>query len=207
MRTRQRTSDGTEVFPVLMRWVACLLATASPALACPTGADLADGIAIKDDDDTTEVYRKGGGNTVVVDVTYSDGFQAQNTFIHGVYLRQLADVIDGVVQVSTALSTSYASDPPEPAAGASGILQTKVGSPVDGFVPEVQGYAWNSAATYQIGACTYAAIQGTLTYKSDGIDVTETVEYIPELGIGLLTEYAEVGFDTDRYIYTDIFAK
>lgn len=188
-----------------MRWIV-LLALPAPAFACPTGADMTAGVVLTLEDGTQEVYRRTAPDLVVVDVTFTDGFQSQNTLIHGTYVKRLADLNDGVVNLTDAWLTIYESPPPQPAPGIRGAIQTQAGTLGD-FEAEVQSYTWGKADQMTIGDCRFEGITGVLTYKTEMSEVTETITYLRELGIGLLLSYAEPGFDTDVYTYTGIAAR
>jgi len=92
-----------------MRWFILCLATASPAIACPVAGDLTTGILATSADGTTELYQHGTGDDVLVTATYSDGYQSANLLIHGAYVKQLASLTDGVLDIPTALRTDTAS--------------------------------------------------------------------------------------------------
>jgi len=189
-----------------MRWI-LLLALPAPAFACPTGADMANGVLLASSDGTTEVHKQAAAGLTIVDVTFSDGHQSQNTFIHGTFIKQLADVEDGFLDIRSALQTVYDTPPPIPAPGDSGVINTRSGSLADGMDAEVQTYWWGEVGEMTIGNCRYAAIEGVLTYRSDDSDVRETIAYLPELGIGLLTSYQDVGNDPETYTYLTITAQ
>ena len=183
------------------------LATATAALialldhaTCPTPADLASGIGTKLDDGQTEVHTSAAKDIVQVDVRYNDGTNDGSVmqFGHGLYLRNVIPVEDGVLRIGQ--QEKYASDAtlrkwakPEPNAAWSNTRP-------DGGTSQS-----GPMQTVQIGKCAYDGFKITISFADDP-NYVEVYTYLPTLGIGLLTTIIENG-DTDAYRYVSIAAK
>lgn len=171
MRTRQRIADGTAVFLVLMRWVVIALATASPALACPTTADLKTGILVTETDGATQVFHDVGNNTILQSGSFGPGEHYQNKLVHGVHPLQIANLENGAIDVGSAILTNYGiplKDIPKPQPNSSVTLDTTVQTATEPTYADKQVHTLTAPSTFDVGGCRYKSVPGRLTYTSDG---------------------------------------
>ena len=116
-------------------------------------------------------------------------------FGHGIYLRNVIPIEGGVLRMGE--QEKYASDATlrswaEPVPNATwSNTRSDGGSAKSGPVKKLR-----------VGNCTYDGFTVTLGFADDP-NYVEVYDYIPSLGIGLLTEILENG-TTDRYRYTSI---
>ncbi len=192
MPARKGVAYGATVFSVLIRLVFLFAVVGQVAGACPTGADLASGIRIIDGDGAVEVVQDLGNGVVAQEIDFGGGEIAKNQLIKGVYVSKLTLEVDGVIDLSSLLEVTYdrppaAMSPPTP--GLVNRFQTTVTDTTSSYV-EVQEHRWGEVAPFSIGACTFDSLEGQIRYVSEVSTIVETVRYLPELGIGILTAYA-----------------
>lgn len=176
---------------------ACILASSWAAAACPTQQDMTTGIVTTTDDGQVEVHKTATKDMVQVDVRYNDGTDDGSVmqFAHGLFLRNVIAIEGGVLRVGQ--QEKYASDAtlrlweaPKPNASWSNEQP-------DG------GIATSGPVTaLRIGGCTYDSFEVTIGFADDPTYV-EIYDYIPSLGIGLLTDTIESG-NRERYRYVSI---
>ncbi len=187
-------------------FLACVIAT--PAMAsCPVGADLASGIRLVQADGTTDDYRALRPGVVETISTYTDGYVARTLLGQGIYVLEVADVVDGSVDPYTQAVFAFrmaASDMPLPDPN----TQMKFGTTVrdgGGLYPENIVIDWGDRAAVTYGKCSYAMIPGTFSHTSDDYDHQEVVHYLPELGISVLHSYFDDEMtEADIYPVADI---
>lgn len=189
--------------------IAALMA-ATPALAdCPTGADLATGIRITETDGTVQVYQQAGPGVVQVDLTWPDGSRSRNLLARGTHVLQLADIENGSLLPDSIVNTAYpvgAADLPLPTPNGRWDVQTTVRGYGE-IYREDQSQRWGPLAKFTIGACSYAVLDGKVTYTSDDdFVITEGIYYFTDLGIGLLYSYDDTETDPDTYTFRSIEA-
>ncbi|MEL7115107.1 MAG: hypothetical protein AAGP08_05865 [Pseudomonadota bacterium] len=186
-----------------------LPALAQAQEACPTAADLQAGIVFDIGEGEKEVYKDIGNG--VIEVTYSDteGFESRTLLGQGVYLLELVDLEDG--QPVPISRTTYSHkltpvDMPKPSPNSS--WTSEVVSLNDGNLErEVHDHRFGAAGNITLGACTYDKIRVTVHYD-DGDNSVDTLEYLPDLGVGLLVGVAYDNGDGTRtddvYRYFDV---
>lgn len=179
---------------------------AGPALACPTAADLNTGITTIETDGTTSVYRNIEPGIVAQEIDFKDGSFGKNQLAQGVYVLRLAIEDGGVLDLQSIYATTYdrpVTELPLPKPGLTMTMRTTVTTTDDSY-KEQQQHAWGPLETVTIGECAFNGITGTIEYKSGFDPFTETVLYLPDLGIGLLTAYAYEGEAPEIYEYVSI---
>lgn len=187
---------------------ACLGVSASIAAACPQAADLAGGVRVSEADGVTHVFRNAGGGVVTVDSDYQDGAIGKNQLARGVYVLRLAVEDSGVLDVASIFETSYhvgLAALPLPKPKLRQTLDTTVTTSAERYA-ERQDQVWGVISPVMIGACQYDGLTGQITYTNDIETFTETILYLPEIGIGLLAASQYVDELAETYVFTDISA-
>lgn len=177
---------------------------AGPAFAeCPVSGDLSTGIRATLDDGTYEDFLVLDNGLVEMVGHYDDDYTTRYFLAHGTYVVQAIDVEGGKPIPDTRWTYSYPINPTElPVPEADARWSGKVaGLDSGGAFQETHSHRWGVATTVSYGSCRYDMILGTLVYKGDGYEFSEEVQYLPELGIGLLTGFFEEAEDVDD-IYT-----
>ncbi|WP_341366945.1 hypothetical protein [Yoonia sp. BS5-3] len=185
-----------------------LSAVAAPAIAeCPAAGDLSGGIRAYTDDGGYEDYQSLRDGVVEINVVYDDGYTGRMLLAQGTYILDAVDTENGKPVADTRLTYAYpvnAQDMPIPQADArwSGRINLR---DLDGVFQESQSHRWGPVTRATFGACSYDTIVGKIDYKGDGYSFQEEIQYLPELGIGLLTGYTDAaeGID-DVYTYISI---
>lgn len=175
----------------MIRWIAPFAVCASPALACPTAADLPAGIRATQSDGAYEIYQTADALTVNQTAVFAENERGLNTLIKGVYVARLSFEMDGVLELDSVLATTYSDGPrnlPIPTPSLKQQFQTSVAS-IDGVYSETQNHVWGPMQKVTIGDCTFDAITGRVTYNDGNNRFVETILYLPAVGIGLLTAY------------------
>lgn len=166
------------------------LAAAETAMAqagCPTGADLGRGIRVEFADGSTETFRDLGGGMIMVDGVDQDGFGYQMELGHGLHLMSYANADGNVVDTQSKITYDYGLPVealPLPTPG--GRWSTPV-TVLDqyGTRSEPQTHVWSQVSRVDIGGCSYDMIEAVISYKT-GDGYRESVEYLPQLGMGYL---------------------
>ncbi len=165
---------------------------ATPCWAdCPVGADLADGIQITIDDGTVELYRAQSPERVETMTTYPDGFVVRTITANGIYVTEVADMINGKVDLEARTTYRFpmkAADMPAPAPGSTWQVNTSGDDGYDTFSDSI-AVSWGSETNITYADCAYRMIPGTLRYSTD--DYSEVIHYLPELGFAVLASYSE----------------
>jgi len=188
-------------------WLGCPLALPVQAFACPTAADMERGVVFYLDDGSTQVHRSAPDGFVIVDVTYDTGERAQNVFHYGVFIQSLTPIEDGVVRMSDAWTYAYRSKPPFPEPNSTGQLVAATGSRDAGYSDETQKFVWGAPTMMRLGSCRYQVIQGQFHYDGSNYQAEETINFLPELGTGILTRYSDESGATDTYKVDRIVAR
>ncbi|MEO0691425.1 MAG: hypothetical protein AAFY90_00955 [Pseudomonadota bacterium] len=182
---------------ILTATVAFIIAPFIAHAACPTQADMAKGVVTKTDDGQVEIHKTAAKDMVQVQVQFNDGTQDGSImqFGHGIYLRNVIPIEGGVLRMAD--QEKYASD-----------------ATLRSWAAPVPNAAWSNTRAdggtaksgpmkkVRVGNCAYDGFTVTLGFADDP-NYVEVYEYIPSLGLGLLTEILENG-DRDRYRYTSI---
>ncbi|MEX0371648.1 MAG: hypothetical protein AB3N09_13530, partial [Tateyamaria sp.] len=167
----------------LIRCIAALAVwlSATPVLAaCPTAANLKDGIVTRTSDGDVEVHRQTVPGIIQVDIRFGDGTGDGSVmqFGQGLYLRNIIPIESGVMQLGQ--QEKFASD-----------------ATLRAWAKPVPSARWSNGRadggtarsgpmrSYSLDGCTYDSFEVTLTFADDPT-YTETYTYLPTLGIGLL---------------------
>lgn len=190
-----------------MRSLLALLLLSTPALAdCPDAGDLASGIQVGEDDGTVHIFRDLGNGVVEQTGTYTDGYTFRTLLAQGVHVLQLSDTENGKVIPDSIANTAYpdnAADLPVPAAGMTWQVNTTINAYGDIYAEE-QSQVWGQPTSLSVGACTFNALPGKITYVSDGDVIVESLYFLPDAGFALLVGYDDTGGDPSVYTYTSI---
>lgn len=189
---------------MLMRQSIAAIATmvvAWPALAaCPTAADLKDGIVTRTSDGDVEVHRQTVPGIIQVDIRFGDGTGDGSVmqFGQGLYLRNIIPIEDGVMQLGQ--QEQLASDATLRAWAAPAPNAQWSNTRADGGTARS-----GPMRSYSLDGCTYDSFEVTMTFADDPT-YTETYTYLPTLGIGLLIKSVD-SQSTETYRYVSIAAR
>ena len=190
-----------------MRWLVPIL-LAGPALAdCPTADDLATGIRVTETTGDYSTYRDAGDGVVEVTISFEGEDTALNQLARGVYVLRLASTEDDVLILSSVIASDYGMAPadlPLPAPNTENSFEVRSTS-FDWSGTETQTHRWGADKTVTIGDCTWRAIPGTLDYETELETWSETVLFLPDLGLGLLTSITDAN-ETQTFTFTSIEA-
>lgn len=166
---------------------------------CPLAADLAAGIAFDIGEGDTEVYRAANDGVIEVLYTGSDGFQSRTLLGQGVYLLELIDMQNDVPDPSTRTTYTHSFTPAKmPVPKPNGAWVSEVAVLDQGRIDrEVHDHRFGPAGQLTIGSCTYNKIRVTVRYDDEDKSV-DTVDYLTDLGIGLLVGVAYDNGDGTR---------
>ena len=191
-----RTARPIAGGPSLTGTLALALALA-PALAaearCPVAADLASGIRFVYGDDTSEVYRAGAGGAVVVDGYTGDTLDRRLTLLHGVFLTRYAPIAPDGAEAAGVSLYDFPPDTPPPAPGTtwSGLPRlSEAGQSRD----EPQTHVAGPLRSVEIAGCPYEAFDISVDF-GELAGYSESLVFMPDLGIGYLAGYANDGGD------------
>lgn len=190
-------------------------ALAMPALAqdqtCPTGADLATGIAFEMAGGDREVYRAGDtDSTVEVNFTAPDGYASRILLGKGIYLLEFAEIVDGQPDLEGRITYGHAFPPPQmPDPKPEGRWVSQVAT-LDAGEPytEVHNHKFGPMTELTLGTCRFDMIPITVHYDDEETTV-DHLEYLPELGLALLagSDYDDEDGERQRDVYTYLSAK
>lgn len=171
---------------------------------CPTGDDLAGGIAFTGPDGEREVFTSLGDGMISSSYLYPDGYATEALLAHGVYLIELLTLAgtDGETRTQYEFPMDIKDIQP-PEAGASWEVMV---SATDGTnnVFERQVYTFGTVEQHLYGECAYQVIPFTAEY-STAPDSVQTYHYLPKLGLSYLFHSVDpIGEAT--YPYTEIEA-
>ena len=192
-----------------MRTLATLIAlAATPAIACPTADDLATGIRVTEPDDLQSIFKSVGPDLVEVTIEFDVNDVSRNQLVHGVYIRRLSSIYEGSLDFESVWLTDYSQDIaslPLPVPGLEQSFKTTIYSFTESY-PETQAQSWGPLEEVTYGDCTTPVINGTIVYDNKYGPVTETIAYLPDMGIGLLTSYADGDEEPEIYEIVQIEA-
>ena len=190
-----------------MKCFAPLIALALPTVApagCPTAADLDTGILFRTLDGDTELFRRVSEDVVLS--TY-DGGNAQSRVLlgQGLYVLDNVGLAEGEVLPEAQVRVSFpmpAAEMPRPTPGGDWAVDVIV---EEGGVsePEHQSYAFGPLTEVALGNCTFDMVPVVQTYSPDPYEVTDRVNWLPELGVSYLVQSSHAHGE-DRYIYTSV---
>ena len=190
-------------------FAACLLAplfAPLPAAACPTAADLDTGVRVHSPDGSVETFTRLNKDVIVSEFRFEPGEGSRSLLAQGIYLIQINDVYGDEIDTKARTTYTYTKLPgtlPVPTPG--GAWNTRVVIlDEDGLGTERQQISFGQAGTRTIGACSYDTVPITVVYPDD--DYSETLEYLPELGLAILTSAQDVGAEADVYSFERIEA-
>lgn len=191
----------------MLRTALVLFAFALPGnlqAQCPTGDDLAGGIAFTGPDGEREVFTALGDGLVAASYRYPDGYATEAVLAHGAYLVELLDLVGTDGETRTRYEFPMAiSDIKLPEAGGTWDVLVAVSDGRNNVV-ERQVYVFGALEEHRFGDCAYDVIPYTAEY-STAPDVTETYHYLPALGLSYLYGYVDPT-GTSTYPYTAIEA-
>lgn len=180
-----------------------LLPGASSA-QCPTGADLAGGIAFTGDYGEREVFTDLGDGMVTAAYDTGDGYASTALLARGVYLVELLDLIGTDAESRTSYDYPLTIDEMHmPEAGGSWDVTVSV-SDGQNNVFERQTYTFGAVEEHSYGDCAYEVIPFTAEY-STAPEVVETYHYLPALGLSYLYSYVDPTGEA-TYPYTTVRA-
>jgi hypothetical protein len=181
--------------------VLALVLPAAAAAACPTGADLARGIALHGADGSVETYRRTGPHRVEARYVDRAGNSATSQLQDGLYL--LSSVFRDAGD-PTPIETSYgypagAFPPPEP-----GTRWEPTLSRTDpyGVTPLRQTYRFSRRDPVVIGDCRYQAV----AVDSQNGEWHEVLAWLPDLGLAFVERSGVQGDSLTRYRFVAIVA-
>lgn len=184
-----------------MRALALLLLTASPAAACVTAADLADGIAFKRQDGRSGWAQADGAGVSIdyasdPDNDWSDYRKTRLGIYESLWSWSPSD--EAVMGQGPGAGYSYklAGKPPAPAAGMAWASKVKVTETTDDGSENGQqsqsytlkvSYTAQAAKTVRLSGCSYTILPIEAHFTGDHTDLTRRWVYFPDLGFGLET--------------------
>jgi hypothetical protein len=194
-----------------MKHLALCLLLASPATAlasCPTAADLdGGGIRLSVSGGDTELFRRVSEDIVASIFETRDGLQSLTLLGRGMYVLRIAEMDAGDVVPDS--DTTYDFDMPAgslPMPGPQEDWTVDVGVDDHGFSShELQSYRFGPMTEVGLGGCTYDMIPVIQSYDPDPYEVTDFVNWLPELGISYLVRSSHAHGD-QRSSYTAIEA-
>ena len=185
--------------------LALVLPTVAPA-ACPTAGDLETGILFRTRDGATELFRRVSED-VVLSVYDSGNAQSRMLLGQGLYVLDNVGLAEGELLPETQVRFAYpmpAAEMPRPTPGGGWDVDVTVEE--GGLTePEHQSYAFGAVTEVTLGECTFDMIPITQTYSPDPYEVTDLVNWLPELGVSYLVQSSHAHGE-DRYIYTSVEA-
>lgn len=171
---------------------------------CPTGDDLAGGVAFTGAQGDREVFTDLGDGMVGASYRTSDGYSAEALLAHGVFLIELLDLVGTEGETRTSYEFPMAiKDIKRPEPGGAWDVTVSV---TDGKnnVFERQIYTYGTVEEHHYGPCAYDVIPFTVEYSTVP-DVVETYHYLPALGLSYLYAYVDPTGEA-TYPYTEIRA-
>ncbi|MFK7751004.1 MAG: hypothetical protein AB8B51_00500 [Sedimentitalea sp.] len=185
---------------------AALCLMANGALACPTAADMTQGVRFTLATDEVETFRLLESGIIQGDF-FIDETDVLRTFIaRGIYLVETYSLQNGVREAGTRFAYAYPVDvaqlpAPTPGGGWAGTVVQLEGTNLEN---EAHDYRFGAQTTQSYGACTYQMIPVTVLYPDDvETNQREVLHYLPELGLSYLAEFSDKDYD-EVYSYTQI---
>ncbi|MEO0542420.1 MAG: hypothetical protein AAFY99_01270 [Pseudomonadota bacterium] len=183
--------------PRLTLLVLSFLSAPVALAACPTAADMVNGVEVMTDYGNVEVHRRAGNDRVQVEVTFEGGTEGSLLdFLHGIYLMSAIPMENGKALTGEAQNFGEMSD----------AIAWQAPAPNAQWVTEGLGAASITAGepeTFQIGSCSLAAYEVKLDYE--GEDYQEVYMVLQDLGIGLMTQ-STLDTDVENTSYVSIKA-
>ena len=174
-----------------------LTALGAPTLACPTIEDLGKGIEFRTADGDVEVHRQLRPDWVTISVSFSDGEGSILETYLGIYLLSVIPIESGVPKPGQ--REDYAS--------VDELGQWQKPAPDQSWVNSTPGGGQAVSGpmeTTMIAGCRYNSFEVVLQFADDDT-YKETYDYLPDLGVGLLTK-TEASDGTDTYSYISVRA-
>lgn len=172
---------------------------------CPTRADLATGIRFEVATGEWEVFRQISDAIIQATYFYEPGEATQVLLGQGVYILQIIERENDALVPSSRQTFSYPLQPadmPDPSDGGGWNVDAAVLSD-EGLSREIQIYEFGAPQQQVFGECAFQMIPITYRYRladTDSFD-TDTLHYLPELGISYLAASQGVDFnETYEYI-------
>ena len=184
-----------------------LMVWATSAVAdCPTRDDLKTGIRFTIQGGETETFSTKGRNSVFAYYDYGDGTGTGNLMLHGHYLLSITEYKNGKALAGSPLVRyKLRSTPPVPAPNTkwSGIsIATENGERYE----VTETHELGGLKVTKLGKCSYKSIPIKSTIvEGEFVDV-ETVSYIVDLGIALMTRHKNNYGTNETYKYRTIEA-
>ena len=173
---------------ILVFAVAALVpSVAASQTRCPTASDLSKGIRVDRSGGFTEVFRQGGQGIIAVDGSVGGELEYRLELAYGLQLLSYTGNVGDTPVTDDGLLYDYGvpvGDLPAPVPGGRWQSEVTVTS-FGGTYQEPQLYGFGPASGILIGDCQYAMIEVTIAYQNDA-NYFETVQFLPDLGIGVL---------------------
>lgn len=169
---------------------------ASPAVAvaaCPTHADLENGIRFSGPNDSEVHTRAPRGMVVTLTDPDADGFSYRAMMVHGVHVVQLSEFDGGSVMLGSTWRFGYPGGIealPVPTPG--GTWESDVAA-LNNFSFDIEtiSHVWGAEIDYVLSGCTLRGVPVRVTYDSEGFQSVEDYVYLPEVGTALLLRYSD----------------
>lgn len=191
---RRRAGQAALAFAVLV--------SAVPALAaCPTGADLAAGIALRGADGSNETFRLRPDGTVQGFYTEPD-YGSRTILAKGIYLLETLDYSGGLPDLGSRIVYSYPPGPfPDPMAGGNWNVEATLIA-TDVTTTEAQRYSFYPPDETRIGQCRYQSVEIDIVTP----EWREVLIYLPELGFAYLSKSGAPDESLTAYEFSEIAA-
>ena len=174
-----------------------LVFSSAAALACPTADDLGRGIEFRTAEGDVEVHKQLRPDWMPLTVTFSDGDGSLLEMYRGLYLQSVIPIESGLPKPGQ--REDYATQ--------SELLQWQVPQADAAWVNRTPGGGQAAAGpmeTTMIAGCRYDSFEVGIQYNDDDT-YKETYDYLPALGVGLLTK-TEDADGTENYSYISVKA-
>jgi len=187
---------------------ALLALAAGAAQACPTAEDVSAGLLLTMDNGDTEIIQRQDALRVTSLFQIEGETVSSMVLVRGLYPVSIAEIDGGLPIASSLVAFAYPMAPedmplPVDLAGSTWTVPVTItdsGGPQD----EMHHYAFGEIGKLTIGACPYQVIRTEVRYEPT--EDVEILEFLPELGISLLTETSYDGA-IERYTYIAIEAE
>lgn len=187
---------------------AALLGAPGIALSCPTGADLAHGIAVSFQDGNVEIYRalKNGMVRATGGPTGTEDYQMD--LAYGFYLLNSQNVENGRPDADSLQTTNFPMSIegiPNPTPSMRWQVDVTLTDP-GGTTNETQTFATGSSRMQQFGNCSYQVLDAIIHYDGEN-QVVDGLVYLPELGFGYLAWYQDEFGERTEYPVVQIYRR
>jgi hypothetical protein len=177
----------TRILPLLTLILAPLPLAAQQS--CPTAADLDRGIRITFADGGTETFRRADPGVIAVTGREPDGSGFNMDLAQGLHLLMWEATTGGQPDAASRITYDYAGQPPTalplPEAGRKWRTEVRVEDADFGPRDEPQSQVYGRLSQIEIGACSYVAIEVTISYATSD-QYRETLRWLPDLGLAYL---------------------